>query len=88
MYENLAYPIFVNNDTLISGSQNITDSQGREILKNKELPIVAVILNNNEKVINTSDKKIIIPFQLISTLYPNNESINALVYNLKFNYNN
>ncbi len=82
MYENLAYPVFVNNDTVISGSQNITDVQGREILKNKEHPVVAMILNNNEKVISTSEKEIIIPFQLISTLYPNDWNINALIYNL------
>lgn len=54
IYEWGAYWVFVNNDTLVSGNQNITDSSGRELIKYNNHPVI-VFQNNLNTELNITD---------------------------------
>ena len=74
IYEGWAYGVFVNNDTLVSGNQNITDASGNELIKYNSHPLV-IFKNNSSNELDIVDnwETELLNFDLTSKFAGNDE---------------
>ena len=67
IYEWSAYGVFVNDDTLVSGNQNITDGLGNELIKYNSHPLVVYKNNiNNDLDVTNNSQITLLDFDLTS----------------------